>query len=118
MPVLAELKMLLHFDWVLGGTYAHSCVNFCECSDSTNPAITAPGESLPGAGDAGATTVTPDPSADAHDGAELAGAVEEVSVVDEPEPLAQPVTATSVAAPQASAAAATRERPVPVVLII
>jgi hypothetical protein len=35
------------------------------------PVITAPGESLPGAGVSGATTVTLEPSADAQDGAEL-----------------------------------------------
>jgi len=77
------------------------------------PTITAPGESLPGATVSGATTVTPEPSADAQDGAELDGDAAALAVpvapaaADELElPDEQPASANRAAVPQASIAPA------------
>jgi hypothetical protein len=74
------------------------------------PVIAAPGESLPGAAVSGATTVTPEPSADAQDGAELDGDVAALAVAPVAPPVAdelelpdeQPVSASRAAVPQAS----------------
>src|ERR1700740_1410202 len=95
--MLAEPKAARHFDWLPGGTYTHIPVSFLEVSESTDPVITAPGESLPGAAVCGATTVPRAPSAAAHAGAELDGDGAALAVeppaADEPELLEeQPVS--------------------------
>lgn len=119
----AEPKTVRHFDWLPGGTYEHIPVNLCAPTESTNPAITAPGESLPGAGLAGATTVTPGPSAAAQAGAEFDGdgaalaveppAADELELLEE-----QPVSATTAAVPHASIIAPARARVIPLLLIM
>jgi hypothetical protein len=121
--MLAEPKAARHFDWLPGGTYTHISVSFLEVSESTDPVITAPGESLPGAAVCGATTVTPGPSAAAHAGVELDGDGAALAVeppaADEPELLEeQPVSATRAAVPHASTTAPARARAIPLLLIM
>lgn len=121
--MLAEPKAVRHFDWLPGGTYAHIPVIFFEVNESTDPVITAPGESLPGATVSGATTVTPGPSAAAQAGAELDGdgaalaveppATDELELLEE-----QPVSATTAAVPHASTTAPARARSIPLLLIM
>jgi hypothetical protein len=58
----------VHSACSLGSTYAQSAVNCPDSMFSTSPVTTACGDPSPGDADAGAMTVTPDPSAAAQDG--------------------------------------------------